>query len=81
MTRPEDIANEERKLSQLAAAIRTRRNALGISQEALADAASVNRTHIGEVERGKRNVSFLLLIRIADALDLKLSELLSAARL
>ena len=47
-----------------------------MSQEALADAAEINRTHMGEVERGKRNVSFLSLSRIASALRVKLSDIL-----
>lgn len=51
-----------------------------MSQEALADAAGINRTHMGEVERGKRNVSYLHLCRIADALGLELSELLRAEK-
>jgi transcriptional regulator with XRE-family HTH domain len=72
---------EEPRLSQLGTALRTKRIERNISQEALADAAGINRTHIGEVERGKRNVSFLHLCRIADALDLSLSELLATGRL
>ncbi|WP_269715657.1 helix-turn-helix transcriptional regulator [Caulobacter sp. NIBR2454] len=62
-------------------AIRATRNEVGISQEALADAAGINRTHMGEVERGKRNVSLLAIARIAQALGRTPSELLAAAGL
>lgn len=61
---------------KLGAAIRRRRQALGLSQEALAALAGVNRTYLGEIERGAVDVSALYLQRIADGLDLKLSELI-----
>ena len=58
-----------------------RRHAAGMSQEALADAAGINRTHMGEVERGKRNVSFVSLLAIAAALGCSASDLVSGAGL
>lgn len=61
---------------RLGDAIRTLRLEQKMSQETLADAAEINRTHMGEVERGKRNVSFLSLLRIAGALRVKLSDIL-----
>lgn len=76
-----DPSYDELKLGQLGTALRTARYARGLSQEALADAAGINRTHIGEVERGKRNVSFLNVCRIADALGQKPSSLLIAGDL
>ncbi|MNS16529.1 anaerobic benzoate catabolism transcriptional regulator [compost metagenome] len=76
-----DPKYDEGKLSQLGTALRNARNARGLSQEALADAAGINRTHIGEVERGKRNVSFLHFCRIADALGRKPSDLLAEVSL
>lgn len=66
---------------RLGDAIRTLRLDRRMSQEALADAAEVNRTHMGEVERGKRNVSFLSMIRIAAALGASLSDILVRAGL
>ncbi len=50
-----------------------------MSQEALADAAGINRTHMGEVERGKRNISLVALIGIAAALGCSVSSILSDA--
>lgn len=52
-----------------------------MSQEALADAAGINRTHMGEVERGKRNVSFMGVLKIAQAMDTKASDLIVTAGL
>lgn len=68
-------------LEKLGDAIRSKRHELKLSQEALADAAGINRTHMGEVERGKRNVSFLAVVRIAAAMKVKPSDLIAAARL
>ena len=50
-----------------------------ISQENLAHAAGIERAYMGQLERGNRNVSFLNLMKIADALDCKLSDLLASA--
>ena len=66
---------------KLGDAIRAERQRLEMSQEALADAAKIGRTHMGEVERGKRNVSFLALVRIAKAMKVSPSEIVAAAEL
>ena len=49
--------------------IRKRREELGISQEELADRAGLDRTYIGGVERGERNLGLLNLLKIAIALN------------
>ncbi|MGX1691073.1 helix-turn-helix transcriptional regulator [Brevundimonas naejangsanensis] len=71
--------DNQRALGRLGDAIRARRNERSMSQEALADAAGINRTHMGEVERGKRNVSLVALIGIAAALGCTVSSILSDA--
>jgi transcriptional regulator with XRE-family HTH domain len=68
-------------LTRLGAAIRVRRKTLGLSQEALADAAGIDRSHMGKIERGERNVTLLNVARIAAALERKPSDLLAAAGL
>ncbi len=60
----------------LGLAIRQLRRASGISQEAFAASCGLHRTYIGGIERGERNVSFANLLRIADALGVRPSELL-----
>ena len=56
--------------------LRERRVALGLSQEELAERADLHRTYVGSVERGERNVSLENIVRLADALKLKVSDLL-----
>ena len=66
---------------RLGAAIRARRIALPLSQEALADLAEIDRSHMGKIERGERNVTFLNILRIAKAMQCKPSDLLIDAGL
>lgn len=68
-------------LQRLGAAIRRARNEREISQEALADAAQIDRSHMGRIERGERNVTILNLGKIAAALDLKMADLLALAEI
>lgn len=53
------------------------RQALGISQEELAFRAGLHRTYIGMVERAERSISLQNAKKIADALNVKLDNLLS----
>lgn len=69
------------QLKALGAAVRAARKARGMSQEALADAAGIDRSHMGKIERGERNVTLLNVARIASALGLRVSGLLSDAGL
>lgn len=63
----------------LAAEIKDQRGARGWSQEALADEADLHRTFIGLVESGQRGISVSAASGIAEALGMKLSELLRLA--
>ena len=56
-------------------ALRQRRSKMGVSQEAFADLCGLDRTYVGGIERGERNVALVNLEKIAKALDLSLSEL------
>ncbi|NCQ23567.1 MAG: helix-turn-helix transcriptional regulator [Roseovarius sp.] len=64
------------ELQQLGRAIRERRMDAGLSQEGLADACGLDRTYVGGVERGERNIGFKNLLRISRALHIEPSELL-----
>ncbi len=55
-------------LIELGNQIREERKKKGLSQEQLAFDAGVDRSYIGGIERGERNVSFLTLVKIADCL-------------
>jgi transcriptional regulator with XRE-family HTH domain len=63
----------------LGRAIRDFRVGAAITQEGLADRSQLHRTYIGGIERGERNVSFANLLRLADALGVRPSELLARA--
>lgn len=81
MQRVSSKLDKNKDLVALGAAIRARRKRVPLSQEALADLAEIDRSHMGKIERGERNVTMLNVIRIAKALDAKPSELLSQAGL
>ena len=56
-------------------ALRIKRHEIGVSQEEFADICGLDRTYVGGIERGERNVSLLNLAKIAKALRVSLSEL------
>jgi transcriptional regulator with XRE-family HTH domain len=56
--------------------IRSYRKKLGVSQEELGDMAGLDRTYVGGVERGERNVSALNIEKLAKALKIKPDKLL-----
>lgn len=56
-------------------AIRELRAELGISQELLAHIADLDRTYVSGIERGERNPSLANILKLAAALDAKLSEI------
>jgi transcriptional regulator with XRE-family HTH domain len=56
--------------------IRSLRRERGLSQEALAALAHIDRSYMSGVERGLRNISVLNVSRIAAALDVPVRDLL-----
>ncbi len=61
------------------AVVRKRRKAKGLSQEALAEKASIHHTMVGLIERGERNASLDVAYRVARALGFTLSALVAEA--
>ena len=57
--------------------VRQRRAELRASQEMLAHKAGLNRSFVGEIERGATVPSLLTMAKLAAALDIKLSALLA----
>jgi len=55
--------------------IRSLRNLKGWTQQKLGEEADVNYKFVGEIERGQQNPSFVILVKIADALEADLPEL------
>jgi transcriptional regulator with XRE-family HTH domain len=68
--------SEGRLQEQFGKRVRELRKLQGLSQEALALACDLDRSYIGGVERGERNISLINIYRIAEALKLPASELL-----
>ncbi|MGE0112148.1 helix-turn-helix domain-containing protein [Aquabacterium sp.] len=73
--------DRDKSLVRLGAVIRARRLSLDLSQEALADVAEIDRSHMGKIERGERNVTFLNILKIATAIKCRPSDLLREADL
>lgn len=65
--------------TKLGRAIQRLRRDAGYSQEGFADAVGVHRTYMGAVERGEKNITLKNIERIAKALELTASQLLSNA--
>ena len=55
--------------------IRQKRKSLNWTQEHLADKATIDRSYIGGVERGERNLTFTILCQICAALNCDVAEL------
>lgn len=51
------------------------RKKTGLSQEKLADAAGIERSYMGAIERGERNPSYDKLVSISKALRVSLNDL------
>ncbi|MFA4845605.1 MAG: helix-turn-helix transcriptional regulator [Patescibacteria group bacterium] len=58
--------------------VRTRRQALGLSQEQLAHDADVTMRYLGAIERGQQNPSLAVLVRVSRALSCGPDDLLRA---
>jgi transcriptional regulator with XRE-family HTH domain len=70
------MLDTSQSLINLGQKIRKRREELGLSQEKFAEKCEFDRTYISLLERGKRNISFTNLLRIADGLEISASELI-----
>lgn len=81
MARPSPTHSGSKELAYLGKAIRGLRLEVGLSQEALADEAGVDRSYIGGIERGEHNVALVNLVKIAQALKITTSDLLAKAKL
>ncbi len=64
-------------LGRFGARVRELRLANGYSQETFAAKCNLDRTYIGGIERGERNLALRNIDKIARALDVTVSQLLS----
>lgn len=72
-------ASETRDL--LARNLRRLRAQKGISQEELADLAGLHRTYVGSVERGERNISIDNIEKLANALGVKVTDIIGDGKI
>ncbi|MGI8480756.1 MAG: helix-turn-helix domain-containing protein [Chthoniobacterales bacterium] len=71
------MAVRHQTLTKFGKNVRQRREAIGLSQEALAEKADLDRTYVSGIERGVRNPTILSAARVAAALKVPLAELLN----
>ncbi len=64
---------------RLGASVRDARNRKKLTQERLAEGASLSKNYIGNIERGEYDVSVSVLKRVAVALGCRATDLLAAA--
>ena len=71
--------SDEQRVAAFGAAVRLRREELGLSQEGLGYKANVHRTYVSDVERGARNPTVKVIWKLADALETTPSRLFDSA--
>lgn len=79
MARPSKHASTSPALAAFGHAVRSTRLEQGISQEALADLAGLDRSYMGGIERGEHNVALINIQKVAAALDVRIAELMTQA--
>lgn len=73
------MAEHPNLLLGLGSALRESRTESRISQEELGLRTGVHRNYIGGIERGERNPSVTTIATLAEALDMRLSDLFARA--
>ena len=81
MAKPSPTYSGDPALIAIGKAIRERRTERGLSQEALAHEAGIDRSYMGGVERGEHNITVMNLARICATLTIDVSRLLRRAGL
>ena len=61
---------------QIGENIRSLRNAIGISQEKLAELSELDRTYVQSIEKGNRNISVEVLLKLSRGLNVKVTDIL-----
>ena len=64
-------------LQQFSQALRQLREERGWSQEQLAERADLNRSYLGEVERGRATPSIITVAKLANALEIRTSSFIA----
>lgn len=69
---PEPLSDVTREFGRR---VQQRRTELELTQEVAAERIGVHWTYLGQVERGRRNVSLHNIVRIAEGLEIDAAEL------
>lgn len=69
--------SHENILTKFGCRVRDIRKEKALSQEELAFKANLHRTYIGMIERAEKNITLVNIQKIAIALDVKISDLLT----
>ena len=69
------MAKSEEILIEFGNRIRSLRKEQGLSQEELGFKSNLHRTYIGMIERGEKNITLVNIKKIADALNIRLTDL------
>jgi transcriptional regulator with XRE-family HTH domain len=77
MVQPQPVSDAARTFG---ARVRERRLALGKSQEQLAADSELHWSFLGQVERGRRNLTLHNILKVADALGVDPGELVAGLR-
>ena len=64
-------------IEQFSLVLRQLREERGWSQEQMAERAGLNRSYLGEVERGRATPSLVTISKLAGALEIQLSSLIA----
>ncbi len=73
------MMNEDEYKISIGKLVKKTRRSNQISQEEYAAQVGLHRTYIGMIERGDQNLSLMNLVKIAEDLDLSLSQFFKAA--
>lgn len=76
-SREKQEAMESRALNIFGSKVRELRKARHLSQEALAEAAGVNRSYLSEIEQGIVSPTIIVVLRLAKAFDVPASDLVA----
>ena len=74
------MRKKHQALIKIGKRIRELRKAKGFSQEKFAFEVGLDRTYMGGIERGERNIAALNIVRIAKALKVEVGELFPSIR-
>ena len=69
-----EVPTPTRQRKIIGEAVRKYRKQSGLTQEKLAEKAELDSTYISDVERGEENISVDALMRIANALNVRLKD-------